>query len=74
MKLHDRYCRWPRVRYIDERQWRPLTPDESARLELAAGVAVLIPARSGLTADRPVRHTVAVWPGGSHVMIYELAA
>jgi GntR family transcriptional regulator len=62
------------VRYIDELRWRPPTPDESARLDLAAGVAVLIQARTGHTANRPVRCTVTVWPGDSHVMIYELPA
>ncbi|HEV2373992.1 MAG TPA: GntR family transcriptional regulator, partial [Streptosporangiaceae bacterium] len=62
------------VRYVDELRWRPPTPDEATRLEMPAGVAVLVQARTGYTAERPVKTTVTVWPGDSHVMVYELPA
>jgi len=62
------------VRYVDELRWRPPAPDEAARLQLAPGVAVLVQSRIGHTAGRPVKVTVTVWPGDTHVMIYELPA
>jgi GntR family transcriptional regulator len=61
-------------RYADELRWRPPTPEETSMLAIPAGVAVLVQARTGYTADRPVKTTVTTWPGHSHVMIYELPA
>jgi len=65
---------YEQVRYVDELRWRPATPEESTALNIPKGVAVLVQTRVGYTADRPVRATVAIWPGDSHVMIYELPA
>jgi GntR family transcriptional regulator len=65
---------YEQVRYVDELRWRPATPEESTALNIPRGVAVLVQTRVGYTADRPVRATVAIWPGDSHAMIYELPA
>jgi GntR family transcriptional regulator len=63
------------VRYTDELTWRPPLPDETERLALPRGVAILVQTRTGYTAeDRPVKVTVTAWPGDSHIMIYELPA
>jgi GntR family transcriptional regulator len=65
---------YEQVRYVDELRWRPATPEESAALNIPRGVTVLVQARVGYTADRPVRVTVTTWPGDSHVLLYELPA
>jgi GntR family transcriptional regulator len=62
------------VRYTDELKWRPPLQDEAARLSIPSGVAVLVQARTGYTAERAVKCTVTAWPGHTHTMIYELPA
>lgn len=62
------------LRYVDELRWRPPTPDEKARLGISAGVSVLVQTRTGYTEAHPVKTTVTIWPGDSHIMIYELPA
>ena len=66
---------YEQVRYVDELRWRPATPEESAALNIPRGVAVLVQTRVGYTSSgRPVRATVVIWPGDSHVLLYELPA
>lgn len=62
------------VRYVDELEWRPPTPDEAYRLDIPTGVSVLIQFRTGYTKERPVKVTVTTWPGDRARMVYELPA
>lgn len=61
------------VRYVDDLSARMPSPDEQRQLDLGRGVPVLVQMRTGYTSERPVKVTVTVWPGPTH-LIYESPA
>jgi len=54
---------WPQDRFRDEIAARVPTPDESRRLQIPAGEAVLMHYRTGYSAGRPIKVAVTIWPG-----------
>lgn len=63
---------YDQVRAIDEIEVRMPLPEEVARLELSPGTPVAMHRVTGYTADdRPVRCTINVLPGPTHVIAFE---
>lgn len=61
-------------RYADEVTARMPAPDEAHRLRIPPGVPVIVQARTGHTAVRPVRVTVTAWPADRVRLLWEVKA
>jgi DNA-binding GntR family transcriptional regulator len=65
---------YDQVRAIDEIEVRMPLPDEVARLDLSAGTPIALHRVTGYTADdQPIRCTINVLPGPTHVIAFERA-
>ena len=60
------------IGYVDELTTRMPTPAEARRLQLAAGVPVMVYIRTTFTKDRAARMTATVFAGDRNRITYEL--
>ena len=60
------------VGYVDEITTRMPSPDEVRKLDLGAGVPVLVYVRTTYTKQRPLRLTLTIFAGDRNRVVYEL--